>query len=51
MNKTELMEFITFLEWKGVKFEVTGFCGAKCYATSEYLKHYVEEFVSSKKLN
>lgn len=48
MTKSDLLNFIYFLESKGVRFEVTGFCGAKCYATSEYLKQYVEEFVSSK---
>ena len=48
MNENELREFIKFLETKGVKFEVTTFCGAKCYATTEYLEQYIRKFVSSK---
>lgn len=48
MTEKDLRDFIKFLEKKGVKFEVTSFCGAKCYATTEYLERYVREFVSSK---
>lgn len=48
VNKRELRDFINFLEKKGVKFEVTTFCGAKCYAPPEYLEQYIIKFVSFK---
>lgn len=48
MTEKDLRDFINFLEKKGVKFEVTSFCGAKCYARTEYLERYIMEFISSK---
>lgn len=48
VNKRELREFINFLEKKGVKFEVTTFCGSKYYAPPEYLEQYIRKFVSFK---
>lgn len=48
MIEKDLRDFINFLEGKGVKFELTNFCGAKCYATPEYLEQYIIEFAFSK---